>query len=164
MEADKKIMGVLVIAEQQQREMADTIAVMKETVDNFKCLSQQVSEQINTSVRQEIGRMDIGQLISVQTAKHFADIEENANKLKVQAEKINSDTYAVRQALFDDYSRLKNAFWWLLCGGVVTAILIAGGVTWYFSDAINQTKNAIGNTYWKVDDLQKEMHDKAQKK
>lgn len=164
METDKKIMGVLVVAEQQQREMADTLAVMKETVDNFKHLSQQVSEQVNSSVTKEIRRMDIGQLISAQTAKYFADIEENARQLKAQAEKINSDTYAVRQALFDDYSRLKNSFWWLLCGGVITAMLIAGAVTWYFSDAINQTKNAIGNTYWKVDDLQKEMHDKAQKK
>lgn len=108
METDKKIMGVLVVAEQQQREMADTLTVMKETVDNFKHLSQQVSEQVNSSVTKEIRRMDIRQLISAQTAKHFAYIEENARQLKAQAEKINSDTYAVRQALFDDYNRLKN--------------------------------------------------------
>jgi len=88
----EKILGIALLAERQQKELSQAIETMIESVAEFKSVSENVSLQVRQNVTHEIKNMNIGQLLSEQTANSFKSIERAAFSIKQQAEMINQET------------------------------------------------------------------------
>lgn len=135
---EEKILGLVVMAERQQKELADAIAVMSASVAEFKSVSANVSQQVRVSVAHEIQGMNIGQLVGRQTAETFQAVEKTAWSIRQHAEAIDREAFSAKESLLREYKKLKNRFWWFISGGVVFAVLLALFNTWYFNDALEK--------------------------
>lgn len=137
---DEKILGLALLAERQQKDLADAIAVMSESVAEFKSVSANVSQQVRQGVTREIQQMDLGRLLSEQTAATFKSVEDTALLIQKQAGVINQETFSAREKLLHEYRQLKNRFWWFIGAGVIFAAGLTVFNSWYFNDQMEVLK------------------------
>jgi len=137
---DQKILGLVLFAETQQKELSKAIETMMESVTEFKSVSENVSQQVRQSVSREIQQMNVGQLLGDQTAATFKSIEKTASLIKQQADVINQETFSARETLLHEYRQLKNRFWWFIGAGVIFAAGLTVFNSWYFNHQLEVLK------------------------
>ncbi|HAS8353531.1 TPA: hypothetical protein I7721_20820 [Vibrio vulnificus] len=160
---DEKILGLALLAERQQKELADAIAVMSESVAEFKSVSANVSQQVRQGVTREIKQMDLGRLLSEQTAATFRSVEETALLIQKQASVINQETFSAREKLLDEYGKLKNRFWWFIGAGVIFAAGLTVFNSRYFNEELEVLKANQNVIYSEQQQLKKLIEKSADK-
>ena len=154
---DEKILGLALLAERQQKELADAIAVMSESVAEFKSVSANVSQQVRHGVTREIQQMDLGRLLSEQTAATFKSVEDTALLIQKQASVINQETFSAREKLLYEYRQLKNRFWWFIGAGVIFASGLTAFNSWYFNHELSRLSSGQHILYESISELSEKM-------
>ncbi|KJF76535.1 hypothetical protein UA45_18105 [Morganella morganii] len=154
---DEKILGLALLAERQQKELADAIAVMSESVTEFKSVSANVSQQVRQGVTREIKQMDLGRLLSEQTAATFKSVEETALLIQKQANVINQETFSARENLLHEYGKLKNRFWLFIGAGVIFAAGLTVFNSRYFNEELEVIKENQSVIYSEQQQLKQQL-------
>lgn len=149
----EKILGIALLAERQQKELSHAIETMIESVAEFKSVSENVSKQVRQNVTHEIKNMNVGQLLSEQTASSFKSIEKAALSIKQQAEMINQETLSARKNLLYEYDKLKNRFWWFIGAGVIFAAGLMAFNSWYFNYELSRLSAGQNILYESINEL-----------
>ena len=107
-------------AMEQQKAVADSLAVARETLRGYRDISDGVAKQVRDEVRNEVQRLDVAGLIGERISQDFQRLEESVANMKANADALNRDIATIHSNIVQEYNTLKGYSWkWL--GGVSEA-------------------------------------------
>ncbi len=110
-------------AMEQQKAVADSLAVARETLRGYRDISDGVAKQVRDEVRNEVQKLDVAGLIGERISQDFQRLEESVANMKANADALNRDIATIRSNIVREYNTLKGYSWkWL--GGVSVAFLV----------------------------------------
>ncbi|MCV5472356.1 putative porin, partial [Escherichia coli] len=78
-------------AKEQQKAVADSLAVARETLKGYREISDSVAQQVRDEVRQEVQKMDIAGLIGESISADFQRLEKSGGKMKINADALDKE-------------------------------------------------------------------------
>ncbi len=78
-------------AMEQQKAVADSLAVARETLRGYRDISDGVAKQVRDEVRNEVQRLDVAGLIGERISQDFQRLEESVANMKANADALNRD-------------------------------------------------------------------------
>ncbi|CAH5580905.1 hypothetical protein ACGABJ_005387 [Escherichia coli] len=110
-------------AMEQQKAVADSLAVARETLRGYRDISDGVAKQVRDEVRNEVQKLDVAGLIGERISQDFQRLEESVANMKANADALNRDIATIHSNIVQEYNTLKGYSWkWL--GGVSVAFLV----------------------------------------
>ncbi len=108
-------------AMEQQKAVADSLAVARETLRGYRDISDGVAKQVRDEVRNEVQNLDVAGLIGERISpRDFQRLEESVANMKANADALNRDIATIHSNIVQEYNTLKGYSWkWL--GGVSVA-------------------------------------------
>lgn len=76
-------------AMEQQKAVADSLAVARETLRGYRDISDGVAKQVRDEVRNEVQKLDVAGLIGERISHDFQRLEESVANMKVNADALN---------------------------------------------------------------------------
>ncbi|MCE6069513.1 putative porin, partial [Acinetobacter baumannii] len=70
-------------AKEQQKAVADSLAVARETLKGYREISDSVAQQVRDEVRQEVQKMDIAGLVGERISAGFQRQEKSVGHMKI---------------------------------------------------------------------------------
>ena len=115
-------------AMEQQKAVADSLAVARETLRGYRDISDGVAKQVRDEVRNEVQKLDVAGLIGERISQDFQRLEESVANMKANADALNRDIATIHSNIVQEYNTLKGYSWkWL--GGVSVAFRSIGPQT-----------------------------------
>lgn len=78
-------------AMEQQKAVADSLAVARETLRGYRDISDGVAKQVRDEVRNEVQKLDVAGLIGERISLDFQRLEESVANMKANADALNRD-------------------------------------------------------------------------
>ncbi|MWK86362.1 hypothetical protein GQM19_24850, partial [Escherichia coli] len=78
-------------AMEQQKAVADSLAVARETLRGYRDISDGVAKQVRDEVRNEVQKLDVAGLIGARINGDFQRLEESVANMKANADALNRD-------------------------------------------------------------------------
>ncbi|HHU2460438.1 TPA: hypothetical protein ACUA9M_004858 [Escherichia coli] len=78
-------------AMEQQKAVADSLAVARETLRGYRDISDGVAKQVRDEVRNEVQKLDVAGLIGERISQDFQRLEESVANMKANADALNRD-------------------------------------------------------------------------
>ncbi|EOD0130698.1 hypothetical protein ACJANX_004948 [Escherichia coli] len=143
-------------AMEQQKAVADSLAVARETLRGYRDISDGVAKQ----VRDEVQKLDVAGLIGERISLDFQRLEESVANMKANADALNRDIATIHSNIVQEYNTLKGYSWkWL--GGVSVAFLVMFCVLgWGMKTMLDRNYNATAAVYQKVVTLEDKLAEK----
>lgn len=147
-------------AMEQQKAVADSLAVARETLRGYRDISDGVAKQVRDEVRNEVQRLDVAGLIGERISQDFQRLEESVANMKANADALNRDIATIHSNIVQEYNTLKGYSWkWL--GGVSVAFLVMFSVLgWGMKTILDRNYNATAAVYQKVVTLEDKLVEK----
>ncbi|KAA4214316.1 hypothetical protein F3D14_25945 [Bacteroides ovatus] len=141
-------------AMEQQKAIADSLAVARETLRGYRDISDGVAKQVRDEVRNEVQKLDVAGLIGERISQDFQRLEESVANMKANADALNRDIATIHSNIVQEYNTLKGYSWkWL--GGVSVAFLVMFCVLgWGMKTMLDRNYNATAAVYQKVVSLE----------
>lgn len=106
-------------AMEQQKAVADSLAVARETLRGYRDISDGVAKQVRDEVRNEVQKLDVAGLIGERISQDFQRLEESVANMKANADALNRDIATIHSNIVQEYNTLKGYSWkWLAGWGV----------------------------------------------
>ena len=86
-------------AMEQQKAVADSLAVARETLRGYRDISDGVAKQVRDEVRNEVQKLDVAGLIGERISQDFQRLEESVANMKANAEAIGKIGIALGAAI-----------------------------------------------------------------
>ncbi len=148
-------------AMEQQKAVADSLAVARETLRGYRDISDGVAKQVRDEVRNEVQNLDVAGLIGERISQDFQRLEESVANMKgkrgcpEQGYCDNSQQY--RAGIQHPYK----AYSWKWLGGVSVAFLVMFCVLgWGMKTMLDRNYNATAAVYQKVVILEDKLPEK----
>ena len=77
-------------AMEQQKAVADSLAVARETLRGYRDISDGVAKQVRDEVRNEVQKLDVAGLIGERISQDFQRLEESVANMKANADALNA--------------------------------------------------------------------------
>ena len=147
-------------AMEQQKAVADSLAVARETLRGYRDISDGVAKQVRDEVRNEVQKLDVAGLIGESISQDFQRLEESVANMKANADALNRDIATIHSNIVQEYNTLKGYSWkWL--GGVSVAFLVMFCVLgWGMKTILDRNYNATAAVYQKVVTLEDKLVEK----
>ena len=147
-------------AMEQQKAVADSLAVARETLRGYRDISDGVAKQVRDEVRNEVQKLDVAGLIGERISHDFQRLEESVANMKANADALNRDIATIHSNIVQEYNTLKGYSWkWL--GGVSVAFLVMFCVLgWGMKTILDRNYNATAAVYQKVVTLEDKLAEK----
>lgn len=94
-------------AMEQQKAVADSLAVARETLRGYRDISDGVAKQVRDEVRNEVQRLDVAGLIGERISQDFQRLEESVANMKANADALNRDIATIHSNIVQEYNTLK---------------------------------------------------------
>lgn len=142
-------------AKEQQKAVADSLAVARETLKGYREISDSVAQQVREEVRQEVQKLDVAGLIGERISTDFQRLEQSVENMKVNADALDREIAIIRSNIVAEYNTLRGYSWKWLIGVAVffVALMLASG--WMVKSLLDNNYNASAAVYQKVADLEK---------
>ncbi|EBU7325163.1 hypothetical protein GAV81_23300 [Salmonella enterica subsp. enterica serovar Bredeney] len=147
-------------AMEQQKAVADSLAVARETLRGYRDISDGVAKQVRDEVRNEVQKLDVAGLIGERISQDFQRLEESVANMKANADALNRDIATIHSNIVQEYNTLKGYSWkWL--GGVSVAFLVMFCVLgWGMKTMLDRNYNATAAVYQKIVTLEDKLAEK----
>ncbi|EPY2488966.1 hypothetical protein ACXAZ6_004930 [Escherichia coli] len=130
-------------AMEQQKAVADSLAVARETLRGYRDISDGVAKQVRDEVRNEVQKLDVAGLIGERISQDFQRLEESVANMKANADALNRDIATIHSNIVQEYNTLKGYSWKWLAGGVSVAFLVMFCVLgWGMKTMLDRNYNA----------------------
>ncbi|MCV5597836.1 putative porin, partial [Escherichia coli] len=83
-------------AKEQQKAVADSLAVARETLKGYREISDSVAQQVRDEVRQEVQKMDIAGLIGERISADFQRLEKSVGNMNINADALDKEISIIR--------------------------------------------------------------------
>ncbi|PAO99415.1 hypothetical protein CJZ26_25030, partial [Salmonella enterica subsp. enterica serovar Kentucky] len=83
-------------AKEQQKAVAVSLAVARETLKGYREISDSVAQQVRDEVRQEVQNMDIAGLIGERISADFQRLEKSVGNMKIKADALDKEISIIR--------------------------------------------------------------------
>ncbi|NAF39894.1 hypothetical protein GUC24_27185, partial [Escherichia coli] len=91
-------------AMEQQKAVADALAVARETLRGYRDISDGVAKQVRDEVRNEVQKLDVAGLIGERISHDFERLEESVANMKVNADALNRDIATIHSNIVQEYN------------------------------------------------------------
>ncbi len=98
-------------AMEQQKAVADSLAVARETLRGYRDISDGVAKQVRDEVRNEVQKLDVAGLIGERISQDFQRLEESVANMKANADALNRDIATIHSNIVQEYNTLKGYSW-----------------------------------------------------
>ena len=103
-------------AMEQQKAVADSLAVARETLRGYRDISDGVAKQVRDEVRNEVQKLDVAGLIGERISQDFQRLEESVANMKANADALNRDIATIHSNIVQEYNTLKEMAGWRVSG------------------------------------------------
>ena len=142
-------------AMEQQKAVADSLAVARETLRGYRDISDGVAKQVRDEVRNEVQKLDVAGLIGERISQDFQRLEESVANMKANADALNRDIATIHSNIVQEYNTLKGL------GGVSVAFLVMFCVLgWGMKTMLDRNYNATAAVYQKIVTLEDKLAEK----
>ncbi|PAP01105.1 hypothetical protein CJZ26_24860, partial [Salmonella enterica subsp. enterica serovar Kentucky] len=83
-------------AKEQQKAVAVSLAVARETLKGYREISDSVAQQVRDEVRQEVQKMDIAGLIGERISADLQRLEKSVGNMKINADALDKEKSIIR--------------------------------------------------------------------
>ncbi|CAD5747252.1 hypothetical protein [Escherichia coli] len=147
-------------AMEQQKAVADSLAVARETLRGYRDISDGVAKQVRDEVRNEVLTLDVAGLIGERISEDFQRLEESVSDMKAHADAMNRDITAIHSNIVKEYNTLKGYSWTWLVGVSVVFIVMFCFLGWGMKTMLDRNYNATAAVYQKVVTLEDKFAEK----
>ncbi len=91
----------------EQKAVADSLAVARETLRGYRDISDGVAKQVRDEVRNEVQKLDVAGLIGERISQDFQRLEESVANMKANADALNRDIATIHSNIVQEYNTLK---------------------------------------------------------
>ena len=98
-------------AKEQQKAVADSLAVARETLKGYREISDSVAQQVRDEVRQEVQKMDVAGLIGERISADFQRLEKSVGNMKINADALDKEISIIRSNIIAEYNTLRGYSW-----------------------------------------------------
>lgn len=151
-------------AKEQQKAVADSLAVARETLKGYREISDSVAQQVRDEVRQELQTLDVAGLIAERISTDFQLLEKSVENMKVNADALDKEISIIRSNIVAEYNTLRGYSWkWLIGVFVFAAVVIFSSVACVKLE-LEHANNVAANNYHQIKILQEKIDNLAAKK
>ena len=127
---------------EQQKAVADTLAVARETLRGYRDISDSVVKQVSDEVRKGVQKTDIAGLMGERMTQDFQRLEETVAKMRANAEALNKDIATIHHNVVKEYNTLnKYSLKWFI-GVTVSFLVMFSLLGWFTKTLINRNYTA----------------------
>ncbi|PAP00817.1 hypothetical protein CJZ26_24910, partial [Salmonella enterica subsp. enterica serovar Kentucky] len=83
-------------AKEQQKAVADSLAVARETQKGYREISDSEAQQVRDEVRQEVQKMDNAGQIGESISAEFQRLEKSVGNMKINADALDKEISIIR--------------------------------------------------------------------
>ncbi|ECG1117423.1 hypothetical protein DQT66_24510 [Salmonella enterica subsp. enterica] len=147
-------------AMEQQKAVADSLAVARETLRGYRDISDSVAKQVRDEVRNEVQKLDVAGLTGERISEDFQRLEESVANMKTNADALNRDISTIHNNIVNEYNKLTGySLKWL--GGVSVIFLVMFCVLgWGVKTLHDRDYRATAEVYQKVVSLEDKLAEK----
>ena len=142
-------------AKEQQKAVADSLAVARETLKGYREISDSVAQQVRDEVRQEVQKMDVAGLIGERISADFQRLEKSVGNMKINADALDKVISIIRSNIIAEYNTLRGYSWTWFAGVAVAFVVLIFATRWFVKTELQDNYNASAAVYQKVADLEK---------
>ena len=144
-------------AMEQQKAVADSLAVARETLRGYRDISDGVAKQVRDEVRNEVQRLDVAGLIGERISQDFQRLEESVANMKANADALNKDIATIHHNVVKEYNTLnKYSLKWFI-GVTVSFLVMFSLLGWFTKTLIDRNYTATEVVYQKIVDIEKKL-------
>ncbi len=142
---------------EQQKAVADTLAVARETLRGYRDISDSVVKQVSDEVRKGVQKTDIAGLMGERMTQDFQRLEETVAKMRANAEALNKDIATIHHNVVKEYNTLnKYSLKWFI-GVTVSFLVMFSLLGWFTKTLIDRNYTATEVVYQKIVDIEKKL-------
>lgn len=142
---------------EQQKAVADTLAVARETLRGYRDISDSVVKQVSDEVRKGVQKTDIAGLMGERMTQDFQLLEETVAKMRANAEALNKDIATIHHNVVKEYNTLnKYSLKWFI-GVTVSFLVMFSLLGWFTKTLIDRNYTATEVVYQKIVDIEKKL-------
>jgi hypothetical protein len=163
---EEKLLTLLLTAEhlkdaakEQQSAVADSLSAARETLKDYRAISQSVAKRVQDEVSKGVQQMDVATVIGDRISADFVRLETAVEKIRISAEALDKDINKIRQNVTEEYSTLKGFSWYWIIGCVVVFCAFFFLMKMGMDNALNDNYNATSAVWNKIDRLEKQLID-----
>lgn len=167
---EEKLLTLLLTAEhlkdaakEQQAAVADSLSAARETLKDYRAISQSVAKRVQDEVRQEVQKMDVVGLIGERISTDFQRLEKSVANMKVNADTLDKEISIIRHNIVAEYSTLKGYSWKWLIGVFVFAFVVVFSSIAYVKIELQHANNVSANNWTQIKILQEKIDNLAEK-
>lgn len=167
---EEKLLTLLLTAEhlkdaakEQQAAVADSLSAARETLKDYRAISQNVAKRVQDEVRQEVQKMDVAGLIGERISTDFQRLEKSVASMKLNADALDKEISIIRKNIVAEYNTLKGYSWKWLIGVFVFAFAVIFSSVAYIKLELKNANNVSANNYYLTKELQIKIDDLAVK-
>ncbi|HAI2246614.1 hypothetical protein ACP81E_23965 [Escherichia coli] len=153
----------------QQKAVADTLAVSRETLKEYRKISESVAEIVRDEVRQEVKRMNIAGMLGERFKSECRAINHEVGEMKTSAEMISKNISAINRGIVEEYNTLAgySTKWFMWTTGAFAALFLLLFAGLYFisdsrSSMVKENYKVTLMLYQKVTELESKFDGKAE--
>ncbi|WP_159191608.1 hypothetical protein, partial [Klebsiella pneumoniae] len=129
-------------AMEQQKAVADSLAVARETLRGYRDISDGVAKQVRDEVRNEVQKLDVAGLIGERISQDFQRLEESVANMKANADALNKDIATIHHNVVKEYNTLNKYSLKLFIGVTVSFLVMFCVLGWGMKTMLGRNYNA----------------------
>ena len=150
-------------AKEQQKAVADSLAVARDTLKGYREISDSVAQQVRDEVRQEVQKLDVSGLIGERISTDFQRLEKSVDNMKVNADALDREISIIRNNIVAEYNTLRGYSWKWLIGIFLFAVAVIFSSVAYVKIELEHANNVVANNYHQIKILQGKIDNLAAK-
>ncbi|CDZ86608.1 hypothetical protein BN1086_04859 [Citrobacter koseri] len=158
---EEKLLTLLLTAEhlkdaakEQQAAVADSLSAARETLKDYRSISQSVAKKVQDEVSKGVQQMDIATVIGERISADFQKMEKSVANMKANADMLDKDISIIRNNIVAEYNTLRGYSWKWLIGVFVFAIVVIFSSVAYVKIELKNANNVSANNYYLTKELQ----------
>lgn len=144
-------------AKEQQKAVADSLVVARETLKGYRDISDNVAKQVRAEIHNEVQKLDVASLIGERISDDFQRLETSVEKMKENAEALNKEISRIRHTIVKEYNMLKGYSWWWLVGVIAFAAVVIIIAIACVKIELKNANNVSANNYHQIKILQEKI-------
>lgn len=165
---EEKLLTLLLTAEhlkdaakEQQAAVADSLSAARETLKDYRVISQNVAKHVHDEVRKEVQKMDVAGLIGERISTDFQRLEKSVANMKLNADALDKEISIIRQNIVAEYNTLRGYSWKWLIGVFAFAFIVVCASVTYIKIELEHANSVSANNYYLTKELQTKIDDLA---
>ncbi|HGM4923488.1 TPA: hypothetical protein ACKPX0_004576 [Serratia marcescens] len=158
---EEKLLTLLLTAEhlkdaakEQQAAVADSLSAARETLKDYRAISQSVAKRVQDEVSKGVQQMDIAAVIGDRISTDFQKMEQSVANMKANADALDKEISIIRSNIVTEYNTLRGYSWkWLIGVFFFAAVVIFSSVA-YVKLELKNANNVSANNYYLTKELQ----------